>query len=136
MPAKAFVCIRVTIFYTLNGSDLLAHGGGRCSAAQKPRALAHKMAFLPNKKLITVMKFLRTNLLNCFVLCASLIKKYIKIKNRISKVCAFFHRKKSHSYLISHSFANVLYISICILRNWSCFYFRLLTFFKIKFFTN
>ena len=31
------------------------------------------------------------------------------------------------------SFANVLYLSICMLRNCSCFYFRLLTFFKIKF---
>ena len=40
VPAKAFACICVTIFYTLDGSDLLAHvgGGGRCSAAQKPRA--------------------------------------------------------------------------------------------------
>ena len=33
-------------------------------------------------------------------------------------------------------FANVLYLSICMLGNCSCFYFRLLTFFKIKFFTN
>ena len=31
------------------------------------------------------------------------------------------------------SFAIVLYLSICMLRNCSCFYFRLLTFFKIKF---
>ena len=42
VPAKAFACICVTIFYTLYGSGLLAHGegggGGRCSAAQKPRA--------------------------------------------------------------------------------------------------
>ena len=29
-------------------------------------------------------------------------------------------------------FANVLYLSICMLGNCSCFYFRLLTFFKIK----
>ena len=35
-----------------------------------------------------------------------------------------------------HSFANVLYLSICMLGNCSCFYFRLLTFFKIKLFTN
>ena len=28
MPAKAFACICVTIFYTLYGSGLLAHGGG------------------------------------------------------------------------------------------------------------
>ena len=76
VPAKAFDCICVTIFYTLYGSGLLAHGGGggeRCSAAQKPRASAHKMPFLPNKKLMTVMKFSRTSLLNCFVLCVSLI---------------------------------------------------------------
>ena len=32
-----------------------------------------------------------------------------------------------------HYFANVLYLSICMLGNCSCFYFRLLTFFKIKF---
>ena len=31
------------------------------------------------------------------------------------------------------SFANVLYLSICMLGNCSCFYFRPLTFFKIKF---
>ena len=31
------------------------------------------MPFIPNKKLMTVMKFSRTNLLNCFVFCASLI---------------------------------------------------------------
>ena len=30
-------------------------------------------------------------------------------------------------------FANALYLSICMLGNCSCFYFRLLTFFKIKF---
>ena len=35
---------------------------------------------------------------------------------------------------MTHSFANVLYLSICMLGNCSCFYFRLLTFFKIKFF--
>ena len=73
VPAKAFACICVTIFYTLYGSGLLAQGGGKCSAAQKPRAYAHKMPFLPNKKLMTVMKFSRTSLLNCFVFCASLI---------------------------------------------------------------
>ena len=44
----------------------------------------------------------------------------------------FFIRKKL-SYLITHSFANVLYLSICMLGNSSCFYLRLLTFFKIKF---
>ena len=34
---------------------------------------------------------------------------------------------------MTHSFANVLYLSFCMLGNCSCFYFRLLTFFKIKF---
>ena len=34
---------------------------------------------------------------------------------------------------MTHYFANVLYLSICMLGNCSCFYFRLLTFFKIKF---
>ena len=34
---------------------------------------------------------------------------------------------------MTHSFANVLYLSICMLGNSSCFYFRLLTFFKIEF---
>ena len=38
VPAKAFACICVTIFYTLYGSGLLAQGGERCSAAQKPWA--------------------------------------------------------------------------------------------------
>ena len=36
VPAKALACICVTVFYTLYGSGLLAHGGERCSAAQKP----------------------------------------------------------------------------------------------------
>ena len=34
---------------------------------------------------------------------------------------------------MTHYFANVLYLSICMLGNCSCFYFRPLTFFKIKF---
>ena len=34
---------------------------------------------------------------------------------------------------MTYSFANVLYLSICMLGNCSCFYFRLLTFFKVKF---
>ena len=34
---------------------------------------------------------------------------------------------------MTHYFANVLYLSICMLGNCSCFYFRLLTFFKIKY---
>ena len=33
---------------------------------------------------------------------------------------------------MTHYFANVLYLSICMLGNCSCFYFRLLTFLKIK----
>ena len=37
---------------------------------------------------------------------------------------------------MTHYFANVLYLSICMLGNCSCFYFRLLTFSKIKFFKN
>ena len=37
---------------------------------------------------------------------------------------------------MTHYFANVLYLSICILRNCSCFYFRLLTFFNFKFLKN
>ena len=76
VPAKAFACICVTIFYTLYGSGLLAQGGGgggKMFSSPKTRAKAHKMPFLPNKKLMTVMKFSRTNLLNCFVFCASLI---------------------------------------------------------------
>ena len=35
---------------------------------------------------------------------------------------------------MTHYFANVLYLSICMLGNCSCFYFRLMTFFKIKVF--
>ena len=34
---------------------------------------------------------------------------------------------------MTHYFANVLYLSICMLGNCSCFYFRLLAFFKSKF---
>ena len=34
---------------------------------------------------------------------------------------------------MTHYFANVLYLYICMLGNCSCFCFRLLTFFKIKF---
>ena len=33
---------------------------------------------------------------------------------------------------MTHYFANVLYLSICMLGNCSCFYFRLLTFLKNK----
>ena len=38
VPAKAFACICVTIFYALYESGLLAKGGERCSAAPKPSA--------------------------------------------------------------------------------------------------
>ena len=34
---------------------------------------------------------------------------------------------------MTYYFANVLYLSFCMLGNFSCFYFRPLTFFKIKF---
>ena len=73
VPAKAFACICVTIFYTLYGSGLLAQGGGEMFSSPKTQGLSHKMPFLPKKKLMTVMKFSRTDLLNCFVFCASLI---------------------------------------------------------------
>ena len=42
----------------------------------------------------------------------------------------FFHKLKAQCCLKTQSFANVLYLSICMLGNCSCFYFRLLTFFK------
>ena len=45
----------------------------------------------------------------------------------------FFHKKKAHCYLMTHSFANVLYLSMCMLANRSCFYLSPLTFSKIKF---
>ena len=55
MPAKAFARIFVTIFYTLYGSGLLAHGGGGGGgekfSSPKPRAYAPKIHFLPNKKI-------------------------------------------------------------------------------------
>ena len=91
------------------------------------------MPFLPNKKLKTVLKFSRTNLLNCFCILCLFNIKFIKIKSRISKVYAFFQKKSTHCFFITYSFANVLYLSICMLGNCSCFYFRLLTFFKKKF---
>ena len=37
MPAKAFACICVTIFYILYGSGLLAHGGGGGEDVQQPK---------------------------------------------------------------------------------------------------
>ena len=48
----------------------------------------------------------------------------------------FIEKKKTHCYLMTHYFANVLYLSICMLGNCSCFYFHLLTFFTIKFLKN
>ena len=36
MPAKAFVCICVTIFYTLYGSGLLAQGGKDVQQPKNP----------------------------------------------------------------------------------------------------
>ena len=45
----------------------------------------------------------------------------------------FFHKKKAQCYSMTYYFANVLYLSICMLGNCSGFYFRLLTFIKIKF---
>ena len=70
MPTKAFACICVTIFYTLYVSGLLAQrGGGDVQQPKNPGPKQKKIPFLPNKKLMTVMKFSRTNLLNCFVFC-------------------------------------------------------------------
>ena len=37
MPAKAFACICVIIFYNLYGSGLLAHGGGGGGNVQQPK---------------------------------------------------------------------------------------------------
>ena len=52
----------------------------------------------------------------------------------IEKMCFVNWRFRSFvQYKMRHYFANVLYLSICMLGNCSCFYFRLLTFFKIKF---
>ena len=82
---------------------------------------------------MTVIKFSRTNLLNCFVFCVSLIYSTVRLKVELARFYAFFHKKKSHCYKMRHYFANVLYLSICMLGNCSCFCFRLLTFFKIKF---
>ena len=45
----------------------------------------------------------------------------------------FFHKKKIQCYLMTRSFENVMYVSICMLRNCLCFYFRLLIYVKIKF---
>ena len=39
VPAKALACICVTVFYTLYGSGLLAHGGGMFSSP-KTRGLS------------------------------------------------------------------------------------------------
>ena len=48
VPAKAFAFISVTIFYTLCGSGLLAHGGGGgggCSAAPKPKIIKKCLSY-------------------------------------------------------------------------------------------
>ena len=45
-----------------------------------------------------------------------------------------FFIKKPHCYKMTHYFANVLYLYICMLENCSCSYFRLLAFFKIMYF--
>ena len=58
---------------------------------------------------------------------------YLKIKSRISKILCILFVRKISLLVMTHYFANVLYLSICMLGNCSCFYFRLLTFFKIKF---
>ena len=73
MPAKAFACICVTIFYTLYGSGLLAQGGGGDVKQPKNPGPKPINAFSTNKNLLAVMEFSRINLLNCFVFCASLI---------------------------------------------------------------
>ena len=80
------------------------------------------------------MNFSRTNLLNCFVFCASLLLSTYRLKVELVRFMHFFfHKKNAHCYLIPHSFANVLYLSTCMLGNCSCFYCRLLTFLKNKF---
>ena len=40
VPAKAFACIWVTIFYTLYGSGLLAQGGGKMFSSPKTQGLS------------------------------------------------------------------------------------------------
>ena len=40
VPAKAFACICVTIFYTLYGSGLLAQGGGKMFSSPKTQDLS------------------------------------------------------------------------------------------------
>ena len=80
---------------------------------------------------MTVMNISSTNLLNSYVFCASFNIKYIKIKSRIRKVYAFFHKKKFtviKCNIILQTPCNYLFACW---ENCSCFYFRLLTFFKI-----
>ena len=133
MPAKAFACICVTIFYTLYGSGLLAQGGKDVQQPKNPGSKPIKCPFLPNKKLLTVMKFSRTNLLNCFVFCTCLIYKYLKIKSRISKVLCIFS-KENISLLLNDTLLCKRPVLIYLhARELFMFYFRLLTFFKIKF---
>ena len=40
VSAKAFACICVTIFYTLYGSGLLAHGGGKMFSGPKTQGVS------------------------------------------------------------------------------------------------
>ena len=84
-------------------------GGVQLPQNPGPKPILHKMHFLPNKKLMTVMKFSRTNLLNCFVFYASLIYCAYRLKAELARFMHFFHKKKSHSDLMTHFFANVLY---------------------------
>ena len=48
----------------------------------------------------------------------------------------FFIRKKSHCYQMTHYFANVLYLSICMLGKCSCFYFSSADFLQNQIFRN
>ena len=67
------------------------------------------------------------------ILCQFNIK-CIKIKSRISKVYAFFHKKKSSLQFNDTFFCKrPSLIYFCMLGNRSRFYFCLLTFFEIKF---
>ena len=50
VPAKAFACICVTIFYTLYGSGLLAQGGEMLSSP-KTQGLSPKNAFSTKKEI-------------------------------------------------------------------------------------
>ena len=96
--------------------------GERCSAAQKPRAYAHKMPFLPNKKLMTVIKFSRTNLLNCFVFCASLISILLKEP---------FALKNSETVYLTIIFSTLGYSDITLIDNFDLIFFYFYFVFEI-----